>query len=861
VPPSVRSDGDVQDPLNVTVRSDEDRAWDDAQEYSLTEPGDLDNLHPDVRRKLSLAARAYMPRPPPKKALETHNKIPRKALPKPPNLSASSPALSKPRTVKKKQPKPVMYEDEGQCCREARKARKPIYFCSPCDSTFCDVCWKQQRAHRPRDEHPTGPPHVKTDPTIAAKIERTLQADLDDAEQAMLHLKDEDTSWFGAGKDEQDEIVFQDYGRYATLMVDQAARHRKLRYPALTSFVGQTGAGKSTLIRLLIELQAPDVQDPQVPVVGSVHHPDTPTSGDVHLYCDPRTSETQYPVLYADCEGLDGGAREPMGAKSRRRYKRDGSGHEHKKRTHSFVKHIRRKHNTSEREVLWATTDEKRSREYHVRNLYPRLLYTFSDVIIFVTREARVIENVIDHLIQWAAAALETSSNQPVLPHAIIVLNAAAHETDAKLWDVANSTAALLESVGQALQQNHTFRRHAEFWRQKKKYIASIQDLLLSYYSSIRVVRVPARGWPSLINEQLQKLYKEITEAAEQSRTSKHKLRMLLNSDELDPYLQYAFDHFCRDLDVPFDFVQASFAHNPIPSDFGGNILKLAINIMDVWKDRVDGSYIFKELSFIVASCIMLESARHRTHGSAEQVFPEYLVHCDVALDDFCQRYWPCEYVGMRGRCVNVKVGHRKGHQLKDGQVVAVGEYFSSFSSATYRDVFRYDVYRFLAGLLETLQDVTQNSKESEAQEAANIHRDLVLRNFFHHLDGPKNFISHTACFSCLISPPEHPLPCGHVLCTPCVKAFGEARGRATFDMKYCPLHRKDEPEGQFDYRWPIVVKPRGAGIRVLALDGGGIRGIVELVTLHHIQSELGVRLPVQAFFDLIVGTSTVRRS
>jgi hypothetical protein len=94
------------------------------------------------------------------------------------------------------------------------------------------------------------------------------------------------------------------------------------------------------------------------------------------------------------------------------------------------------------------------------------------------------------------------------------------------------------------------------------------------------------------------------------------KLRMLLNSDELQRYLQYAFDHFSRDLDVPFDFVQASFANSPIPSDFGGNILKLAINILDVWKDRLDGPAIFRELTYIVASCIMLDSARRRTLGT-----------------------------------------------------------------------------------------------------------------------------------------------------------------------------------------------------------------------------------------------------
>ena len=91
---------------------------------------------------------------------------------------------------------------------------------------------------------------------------------------------------------------------------------------------------------------------------------------------------------------------------------------------------------------------------------------------------------------------------------------------------------------------------------------------------------------------------------------------MLLDADDMQPYLQYAFDHFACDLDTPFDFVQASFTNSPIPSNFGGNILKLAINIMEAWRDEADGRTIFKELSYIVASCIMLESARHKIRGT-----------------------------------------------------------------------------------------------------------------------------------------------------------------------------------------------------------------------------------------------------
>lgn len=233
----------------------------------------------------------------------------------------------------------------------------------------------------------------------------------------------------------------------------------------------------------------------------------------------------------------------------------------------------------------------------------------------------------------WAAAALEKSSNQPVLPHAIIVLNASENDIDPELWDVHTSTSRLFENLSRTVFQNATFKKYAQFWRERHRPIETVEQLLHSYYRSVNVVRVPTSGRPNLIQSQVEKLYNYIIVACGIARERKAELRMLLDADELQPYLHYAFDHFACDLDSPFDFVQASFTNSPIPLDFGGNILKLAINLMEEWKNTADVQVIFTELSYMVASCIMLESARSKIRGQssitvpAESNFPKARQH------------------------------------------------------------------------------------------------------------------------------------------------------------------------------------------------------------------------------------------
>ena len=134
---------------------------------------------------------------------------------------------------------------------------------------------------------------------------------------------------------------------------------------------------------MVIVLCSQNARDQATPVIGATGQ-DVPTSGDVHLYPDPQTFESDSPILYADCEGLRGGEREPIATRFKRKEKTSKIG-----RIDSFEKKMAKNPYTSEREITWADTNAKRSREFAVTHLYPRLLYTFSDVVVFVEKNSR----------------------------------------------------------------------------------------------------------------------------------------------------------------------------------------------------------------------------------------------------------------------------------------------------------------------------------------------------------------------------------------------------------------------------------------------------------------------------------------
>ncbi|KAI1446087.1 hypothetical protein F5Y02DRAFT_426089 [Annulohypoxylon stygium] len=746
-------------------------------------------------------------------------------------------------------------------CQTCGISSVKTFTCVQCNSlAFCELCWPKWVLHVPGSVGLGGKPHEKADPVVIGRLRQILEPVRTEAEHEAELVRDRETTWFGFGRDSSGHPIFQDYGRFAAIMSESHSSGIADRYPQLVSFIGETGAGKSTLVKLLIDRQSSHSSEgiSHLSPVTSSNHDYIPTTGDVHLYADPSTFLTDAPLLFADCEGFSGGEAMP---KALRHFQIDSQGEGLS--SQGDMKSLLRSRYSSQRYIFWANSPLTRKREYTVSQLYPRILYTFSDVVVFVLRNPRSFEStVLDKLVRWGASSVDKSLNQPILPHAIIVLNAT-EDVDENQWDVATATNMLMSAIQGAIEREPMLYEYVQTWQQRGRDIKSAEDLLRQYYSSVTIIRVPRRGSYMLMDQQVEKLSNLIKDRCSDSHLRKKQARMLANSDTFQVYLQASYDHFTKDLESPFDFVQEALRNNPVSRSFEGNILNLAISMKNHSKSksiRGDPNKLFLKLAPMVASCVMFDAVRQNRLGVGSQLLSNtYADLCVSALHIFADLHWPCNfqkspYDTAQGRCCNVKSGHNpKGHQNKSGKIIGHGQYQSDFDVSTFIPKWNELIKESLVKLQTAAYELGQKLPgRTDLQITSILHRERIGL-FYSALGNLPNFVSHSACFSCLRGLPECVLPCGHVLCLTCVRTYGRTSSRTTIELNRCPLHVRDV---MADPPWVINVKPPFAGVRVLCLDSGGVNGIVELKVLQAIEKILGPKLPVQLFFDLIAGTS-----
>ena len=223
------------------------------------------------------------------------------------------------------------------------------------------------------------------------------------------------------------------------------------------------------------------------------------------------------------------------------------------------------------------------------------------------------------------------------------------------------------------------------------------------------------------------------------------------------------------------------------------------------------------------------------------------------AIEGYLDSGVACSFVhSMTGvHCVNTKDGHAKGHQGANGALLAAGGFEGgSFDSTSFQDFMTKSIHDFL-------RELRQVEDDQRLATARRVHRDNVPReSSWVQLSSSKLGGSRT-CFGCLFKEPQYRLPCDHFLCDHCLGLFDQST-EADPDPSLV-IHRecylcanKDASHWPFELR----MKPPLGGLRVLSLDGGGVRGIVELITLKRILTATGLSMRPCDFFDLFVGTS-----
>ena len=485
-----------------------------------------------------------------------------------------------------------------------------------CNRSGHEPCWDSHVPRRGAQRH------EKVDAFSDYLAKLILHSEPDNEVQAKLHERDRKAEWFtvNSGSLEDSEPTVQITDRFRKLCDPRYVSNRSNseQHPSIVSFIGTTGAGKSTLVNAVsvmgqIELQSSyEKPRPRSTIIDSKLRPSNvprveqtrsdgpvtrsgnplsaaePTSSGVHLYLDPGVTKVSYlagqekelvPILYADCEGFRG----TNETNAERSFSSQSTRHSTRSRSSSRGRPPSRMSSNATRNIaeeLEITLPEIKDAGKQGEELYyARFLYAFSDVIVFVTNNDQQLHKDLQDLLEWAASAVHKAINHLPRKTLIVVQNMPArHNPDyyTELFHKQSLFGSLTNIWDKSKVLSAFKKRHDKQSIVREGEIDTNDKFLKIFFQSVEVCYVPNKGFATSakIMEQYRVLRRQIVQAVEAGQRARSNSWTRYDVSSLSHLFGRAFHHFAK-LPGPFDFYTAARKDNPMSVTMDDHIANL----------------------------------------------------------------------------------------------------------------------------------------------------------------------------------------------------------------------------------------------------------------------------------------------